>query len=155
MSRMEEQLDRQQVSDISEPEPASDKGISALIGKGVEFKGSITYHGAIRIDGTLEGEIQTDGCLLVGPGAVVTAKIHASTVICKGTITGQVIARKKVRLKAPAVLHGSVTTPSLSVEEGVLLNGEVEMVRDDNLGLWEAHGSAPSIDHQPRVSLER
>ena len=155
MSRTEEQMDRQQLLDTPDPDPSNEKGMAALIGKGVQFKGSISYHGAIRIDGTLEGEVQTDGCLLVAAGAVVTANIHAGTVICKGTITGQVVARRKVRLKAPAVLHGSVTTPLLSVEEGVLFNGEIEMVRDDHLGLWEVSSTGPDIEHQPRASLER
>ena len=38
--------------------------ISAFVGKGVEFKGTITYSGTVRIDGYLDGEIHTDGVLL-------------------------------------------------------------------------------------------
>lgn len=40
--------------------------ISAFVGKGVEFKGTITYSGTVRIDGRLDGEIHTDGVLLIG-----------------------------------------------------------------------------------------
>jgi cytoskeletal protein CcmA (bactofilin family) len=35
--------------------------VSAFIGKGVEFKGTISYNGIVRIDGALDGEIQTQG----------------------------------------------------------------------------------------------
>ena len=38
--------------------------ISAFVGKGVEFKGTISYSGTVRIDGYLDGEIHTDGMLL-------------------------------------------------------------------------------------------
>ena len=66
--------------------------VSAFIGKGVDFKGTIIYNGTVRIDGSLEGEVQTDGVLLVGEEAVLKAKVTAGTVVCKGKITGDVNA---------------------------------------------------------------
>ena len=101
--------------------------ISAFVGKGVEFKGTISYSGTVRIDGYLDGEIHTDGVLLIGEEAVIQAKITAGTVVCKGKITGDVIAKECVKLRAPAVLNGSVKTPVLSMEDGVLFNGALEM----------------------------
>jgi cytoskeletal protein CcmA (bactofilin family) len=103
--------------------------VSAFIGKGVVFKGSITYSGTVRIDGALEGEIHTDGILLVGEEAVITAKVTAGTVICKGQITGDIQAKEKMKLRTPAKINGGVTTPMLSMEEGVLFNGTLEMVQ--------------------------
>lgn len=111
--------------DTSRPESGHD--VSAFVGKGVVFKGTITYNGTVRIDGTLEGEIHTDGILLVGEDAVLNAKVSAGTVVCKGKITGDIHAREKMRLRAPAVINGGVTTPMLSMEEGVLFNGTLEM----------------------------
>ena len=107
------------------PEGTGD--ISAFIGKGVEFKGTISYSGTVRIDGYLDGEIHTDGVLLIGEEAVIQAKITAGTVVCKGKITGDVLAKECVKLRAPAVMNGSVKTPVLSMEDGVLFNGALEM----------------------------
>ncbi len=101
--------------------------ISAFVGKGVEFKGSISYSGTVRIDGYLDGEIHTDGVLLVGEDAVIQAKITAGTIVCKGKITGDVVAKDRVKLRAPAVMNGSVKAPVLSIEDGVLFNGALEM----------------------------
>lgn len=101
--------------------------VIAFIGKGVAFKGVITYSGTVRIDGTLDGEINTDGGLIVGPEAVITAKITAGIVVCEGTITGDVHAEERVTLLEPAVIEGSLKTPVLSVEEGVRMNGTLEM----------------------------
>ena len=64
----------------------------AFVGKDVEFKGIITYTGTVRIDGSLDGEIHTDGGLLVGPEAVLKAKVTAGMVICQGTIIGDIEA---------------------------------------------------------------
>jgi len=104
--------------------------ISAFVGKGVEFKGTISYSGTVRIDGYLDGEIHTDGVLLIGEEAVVQAKISAGTIVCKGKVTGDVVAKECVKLRAPAVMNGSVKTPVLSMEDGVLFNGALEMAHD-------------------------
>ena len=103
--------------------------VIAFVGKGVEFKGVITYNGTVRIDGRLDGEIHTAGVLMVGQEAVITAKVTAGTVISRGHITGDVVAAGRVRLLAPAILNGSVKTPLLSIEEGVLFNGSLEMAK--------------------------
>lgn len=105
--------------------------VIAFVGKGVEFKGTIIYTGTVRIDGQLEGEIETDGVLIVGEDASISAKITAGTIICQGHITGDVVAKDKVKLLSPAVMNGSVSAPLLSMEEGVLFNGSLEMKRPD------------------------
>ncbi len=101
--------------------------INAFVGKGVSFKGVISYNGTVRIDGNLDGEIHTEGVLLVGEDAVLTAKITAGTVVCKGKITGDISAREKVKLRAPAVVNAGVKAPLLAMEEGVVFNGTLEM----------------------------
>jgi cytoskeletal protein CcmA (bactofilin family) len=101
--------------------------INAFVGKGVEFKGTITYSGTVRIDGYLDGEIHTDGVVLIGEEAVIQAKITAGTVVCKGKVTGDIIAKECVKLRAPAVINGSVKAPIVSMEDGVLFNGALEM----------------------------
>lgn len=101
--------------------------INAFVGKGVSFKGVITYNGTVRIDGQLDGEIHTEGVLIVGEEAVLAAKITAGTVVCKGKITGDISAREKVKLRAPAVVNAGVKAPLLSMEEGVVFNGHLEM----------------------------
>jgi cytoskeletal protein CcmA (bactofilin family) len=121
--------------------------VIAFVGRGVEFKGVITYNGTVRIDGRLDGEIHTDGVLLVGEDAVLTAQVSAGTVISRGKITGDIIAKGKVNLLAPAVLNGSVKAPLLSIEEGVLFNGTLEMSKAEQVeeGRPAAGGSVTPI----------
>lgn len=109
------------------PPRESTEEINAFVGKGVSFKGVISYNGTVRIDGQLDGEIHTEGVLIVGEEAVLAAKITAGTVVCKGKITGDISAREKVKLRAPAVVNAGVKAPLLSMEEGVVFNGNLEM----------------------------
>ena len=101
--------------------------VAAFIGHGVEFKGVIKYQGNVRIDGQLDGEVHANGTLYLGEQAILTGKIVAQAVISKGHITGDITTQDKVQLLAPAVLDGSIVTPSLFMEEGVTFNGTLEM----------------------------
>jgi cytoskeletal protein CcmA (bactofilin family) len=126
---MSDQLDVENEGSTVPARPVSGEDICAFVGKGVAFKGVITYTGTVRIDGSLDGEIHTEGVLLVGEEAVITAKIMAGTIVCQGKITGDICAKDKIKLQAPAVISGGVSTPLLCVEEGVLLNGTLEMTQ--------------------------
>ncbi len=126
----------------------------AFVGKDVEFKGVITYSGTVRIDGSLEGEINTDGGLLVGPEAVLKAKVSAGTVVCHGNITGDIQATKQIVLCAPAVVQGSLTTPVLSMEEGVVFNGTLEMKPQAKAeGLREVGPYVGTTGNRPQIRL--
>ena len=94
---------------------------------GVEFKGVIRYQGSVQIDGKVDGEIHTEGTLLVGEQAVITAKVNAGSVISRGEIKCDIVAKEKVQLLSSDVMEGSLNTPQLSMENGVVLNGSVEM----------------------------
>src|SRR5437899_12253568 len=93
-----------------DPEAREDEVI-AFVGRGVEFKGVITYNGTVRIDGRLDGEIHTEGALLVGQDAMIAAQVTAGTVISGGKITGDIVASGKVGLLAAGVVKGSVKPP--------------------------------------------
>ncbi len=101
--------------------------IIAFVGEEVTFKGTIRYKGTVRVDGHLEGEIYTDGNLIIGQKAVITAKIEAGTVTCQGTISGEIVAKKLVKLLSPAIFDGIITTPVFSMDEGVMFNGTCNM----------------------------
>ena len=101
--------------------------IVAFVGHEVEFSGMLTYKGNVRIDGTFEGEIETDDILFIGEQANVKAQIHAGSVIASGRITGEITAVQRVELKSPATIDASITTPKLSMDNGVIFNGKITM----------------------------
>src|SRR5260370_41259184 len=58
--------------------------LNALLGKGSEFEGKLTFEGQGRIDGKFTGQIFTKDTLVIGDSAKVAAEINASTVIVNG-----------------------------------------------------------------------
>lgn len=103
--------------------------LTAFLGEGTSFKGTLTFEGTVRIDGKLEGEIFTKDTLVVGQGAQVTATIQAGVVEIGGTVHGNVTADRKVDIRASGRLYGNISAPSLVIEEGVVFEGTCTMNR--------------------------
>ena len=104
------------------------------------MQGSITFKDPVnlRINGSFEGKLDTRGNLTIGENAKVRASIHGDRIIVAGKIKGDITATQSLSLIAPAVVEGNISTPSLSVTEGAILEGEVAM-----LGVKE--GDAPDV----------
>ena len=110
----------------SSPVPASGD-LNALLGRGSEFEGKLTFEGTVRIDGKFNGTIVTNDVLVVGEGAKVSAEITCGTVIVHGEIVGNVKAKTSVELHQPAKMKGNIETPSLMIEKGVTFEGQCKM----------------------------
>jgi len=85
---------------------------NALLDKGSEFEGKLTFEGTVRIDGKFKGEIFSDANLIVGESGKVEADIKVNELTVKGEIIGNITAKTKVIVKAPAVVRGNINTPA-------------------------------------------
>jgi cytoskeletal protein CcmA (bactofilin family) len=108
------------------PKPA-EPGPIAYLYKGSRVNGQLSFQGAVRIDGSVDGEIQCQGTLTIGEGADIRAKISGRVVILRGKVEGNVTAKERLELIAPARLIGNVDTPRLLVTEGVVFDGNCAM----------------------------
>jgi cytoskeletal protein CcmA (bactofilin family) len=107
--------------------PVNTGDLNALLGRGSEFEGKLTFEGTVRIDGKFNGTIVTNDVLVVGEGAKVSAEISAGTVIVHGEINGNVKAKNSVELHHPARMKGNIETTSLMIEKGVTFEGQCKM----------------------------
>jgi len=115
---------------VSAPIPsggASPGGLTAFIDQGSEFEGKLSFKDTARIDGNFRGEIASENTLIIGESGMVCACIRAKTIAVSGTVEGDVIAATKVVLHKTARIRGNVEAPSLVIEEGAILQGQVKM----------------------------
>ena len=101
--------------------------IVTILGQGSAFEGKLTFEGTVRIDGDFSGEIRTDGTLMVGETAKVTAQIDAATVVIEGRVEGDIRASTLVELHKTAHAIGTLHTPSLEIERGAVFDGTTVM----------------------------
>lgn len=104
-----------------------DGTINAFLGKNTSFNGTLAFDGLVRIDGTFEGNVKTNDTFVIANSGRVKADIEAGTVKISGNFEGTVVAKTKVELYKPAQVNGTIKTPSLIIEDGVIFNGTSEM----------------------------
>lgn len=101
--------------------------INTFLGKDTEFKGKLSFVGAVRVDGRFEGEIFTEGTLIVGESAIVESDIHSSHIIISGEVHGNIVAENRIEIHAPGKVFGNIQAPIVTIDEGVVFEGNCKM----------------------------
>jgi len=103
--------------------------LTAFIDQGTEFEGKLSFKDTVRIDGNFSGEISSDNTLIVGESGQIQATIHSVCVVVSGLVEGDVHASEEIMLHKTAVVNGNLEAPTIMMEEGAQLNGNVRMGR--------------------------
>ncbi len=101
--------------------------LNAFLGAGTEFHGRLEFSGTVRIDGEFQGEIESQGVLVLGREALVKGMVRVGGLFCSGRIEGEVEAHGKAVFHSQAVMTGTVRARSLVIDEGATIEGEVLM----------------------------
>jgi cytoskeletal protein CcmA (bactofilin family) len=80
----------------------------------------------VRIDGQLSGEIEASDAIYIAEEAVVAAQVEAAIIIA-GRFEGQVRCRERLEVLASGRATAELTTSSLVVHEGAVIQGMVQM----------------------------
>ena len=111
--------------------PQLKEEVKAFLGEGTEFNGLLSFEGTVRIDGKFEGEVVSKDTLILGESAVMNAEVSVGIIIVRGKIAGNIVASKKIEIRAEGEVIGNIKTPLLFVEEGAILDGKCEMIKKD------------------------
>lgn len=126
-----------------------DAVIHALLGAGTRYEGKLFFEGRARIDGEFEGEVFSEGLLVVGEEASIKGAIRVHTLIVRGgKIQGDIHATELVELHAPAEVRGDIRTQSLFMDKGVVFDGscvmgEVLELEDPSVSPRSAEDTSP------------
>jgi cytoskeletal protein CcmA (bactofilin family) len=105
----------------------NDDDYDTILSEDIDFKGTLNFERSFLIKGKMEGAIDARGILLVDAGAEVVADIRADRVIIRGSVTGDVTARRKVEVTLTGKLVGNVHAPEIQMESGCVFNGLCRM----------------------------
>lgn len=99
-----------------------------IITVGTLIKGDITATGDFRLDGTLEGNIQLNGKLVVGDSGVVTGNVMCQNANIIGTVNGNLSVKELLSLHTSARVRGDILINKLSIEPGAVFTGKCRML---------------------------
>ena len=107
------------------------------IQSGTEIKGNIQSNGDVRIDGFLEGNLETKGKIVVGGTGKIKGEMRCKNSEVEGEIEGKVFVSELLSLKASARIKGDIVTNKLAIEPGCKFTGNCNMTGE---GISEPKG---------------
>ena len=100
----------------------------ATIGRSVVIKGEVSGSESLYIDGRIEGTVTfADNRVTVGRNGVVVANINAREVVIMGKVTGNIECTDRVDIRSEGSLTGDIVSQRISIEDGALLKGAVQV----------------------------
>jgi cytoskeletal protein CcmA (bactofilin family) len=98
-----------------------------IISHGVKVEGKVSSNGSIRLDGTIQGDIDCQGNVTIGESGEVFGKVNGQSISIGGKVEGIINAKEKLMLEAKANLKGDVFTKILVIEAGARFDGKSNM----------------------------
>ncbi len=106
-------------------------------------KGEVHSREELYIDGEVQGSIELQHRLTIGPNGKIRASVKAREVVVHGTIQGNVQASEKIILREKASLVGDIKTAGIVIEDGAYFKGSIDIAR--------AESAAPKAAPKPVI----
>ena len=116
---------------MAKSEPNLNVNTINRISVGTIIKGEIVSSSDIRIDGTFDGKVQSNGRVVIGESASVKGDIICENLDLWGTVDGNVYVKDTLSLKQGCTVNGNVHIRRFCVELGSTFNGNCKMITED------------------------
>jgi cytoskeletal protein CcmA (bactofilin family) len=116
---------QEKLAPYASPLSSMEEEPETTLGEGVTFRGELCFERLLRIDGTFEGTLISQGKIIVGPKGKVKADLNLKEAIIEGEVEGNICVQEKLQLRASAAIRGNIKAASLCVDEGVRIVGHV------------------------------
>jgi cytoskeletal protein CcmA (bactofilin family) len=100
---------------------------TTYFGRNLQIKGRVSGNGNLIILGTLNGEFRLKGRLKIAQSAKIKGDVNADVISVNGNVHGSLTAHDLVHLDQTARIEGRINTPKLSIMEGAIFDGEINM----------------------------
>jgi len=100
--------------------------ISTIIGLGFTITGGLKGKAVVRIDGTVIGNVNVEGGIVLGEKGMIKGDIQTASAIIYGTVNGNVKSQN-LEIKKTGKVNGDIKTEAIEIEMGAQYNGKLEM----------------------------
>lgn len=115
--------------------------IENILGASSHVRGDLKSDRGFRIDGTIEGSVESKGPVVIGESGHVQGNISATDVIVVGRVDGNVTATGHLDIGTTGRVVGDVAARSMRIETGGVLQGMSSM--GDGAAQSEEEPSSP------------
>jgi Integral membrane protein CcmA involved in cell shape determination len=101
-----------------------DVSINSIIGPGSTISGDIKVNGYVRVDGDIDGNLETTGNIIIGEKARIQGNVIARAVtIIGGIVKGNITASESVDLLSTSTVLGDIITHKIHADENIIFHG--------------------------------
>jgi cytoskeletal protein CcmA (bactofilin family) len=94
-----------------------------VIGRGTVIEGTVRISGRIQVDGQIDGMLEVEGHVSVGPDGRITGEVVADDLVVAGRVEGKVTARKHLHVASTGAVKGEVRYGTLQIDRGAVMDG--------------------------------
>jgi cytoskeletal protein CcmA (bactofilin family) len=109
--------------------PAAPPSAAAAIGASMLIVGEIHSREELLVDGEVDGKLELQHRLTVGPSGKVRATIKAREVVVFGNVQGNVEVSDKITIKKNGSLVGDIRTAGIIIDDGAYFKGSIDIVK--------------------------
>jgi len=102
-------------------------GTLNTIGLGTTIVGNIVSTGDLRIDGNINGDLDSKARIVIGEKSVINGNLRAANAIIEGKVVGNVVVTEELSLKSTALIEGDISMQKIVIENGAVFNGKSNM----------------------------
>jgi cytoskeletal protein CcmA (bactofilin family) len=95
------------------------------------IKGEIRAREELLVDGEVEGLVESQSMLTVGPNGKVRGNIKAREVAIFGSVRGNVDVAEKIAIREQGSLIGDIKSAGISIDDGAYFKGSIDIVRPE------------------------
>ena len=107
---------------------------TSVISEQCQFQGTLDLQGSIRIDGTLEGNIDNAKLVTISKTGAMKGDISGLGAVIIGKMEGDICV-EEIEILADATLKGNIRTKSILVEKGAKVNATITVVTEEEADL--------------------
>ena len=130
-----------------------DISINTILGQGSAITGNIRINGFVRIDGDIDGNLETDGNIIIGENARIRGNIKAKSVIIGGIVLGNIEATQSIKILSAAAVVGDIISHKVQVEQSAIIHGHFISIKDDEKYTQTSSEYLQSIAIKQKVTL--
>jgi cytoskeletal protein CcmA (bactofilin family) len=104
---------------------------TSLIARGTVLRGDVCFHGALHLDGRVEGSVIADGddaVFTLSEHGHVQGEIRVPHAIINGQVTGDVHVSVRLELAPQAHIDGDLRYHMLEMAAGAQVNGRISRI---------------------------
>jgi cytoskeletal protein CcmA (bactofilin family) len=107
-----------------------DEDFDTIMEPDISFKGSIQFTKPFMIRGKVSGTIETSSDLVIDTNAAVLSDIHADRVLVRGTVEGNITAKRLVIVTSIGSVTGNIVSRQVVLEPGSSFSGNCTTLKD-------------------------